>query len=299
MIDFHTPTIDDRAWLHPLLYASGQPGAEYTFNNAFFWSGYYGGVAQVEGFALQACVRENKLVSFFPVGVGDAAPALSALLTEARERGLSLRLRGVTDAIRQELERLCPGRWTYTPYRDSFDYIYTVEELTQLHGKKLQAKRNHCNRFSADHPNWYTEPVTEANLHHCRALTARWYAEHGESHQLCMEKIALERAFTHFSQLDMDGMLLFDGQEPVAYALGVRMNERYYDVNFEKSFASIPGAYALINREFSRMVAEKYPAVQFLNREDDMGEPGLRRAKESYQPTLLLEKFTADWQEAL
>ena len=72
------------------------------------------------------------------------------------------------------------------------------------------------------------------------------------------------------------------------------MNETYYDVCFEKAYSAINGAYAMINREFSRMIAEKYPQVAFLNREDDMGEPGLRKAKESYQPTTLLEKFTAE-----
>ncbi len=66
----------------------------------------------------------------------------------------------------------------------------------------------------------------------------------------------------------------------------------------EKAFPDVNGAYAMINREFSRMIAEKYPEVRFLNREDDMGSEGLRRAKESYQPTVLLEKYTADWKES-
>ena len=68
------------------------------------------------------------------------------------------------------------------------------------------------------------------------------------------------------------------------------------DAAFEKAFADVQGAYTMINREFSRHIAEKYPELEFLNREDDMGEPGLRKAKESYQPTLLLEKCTADLQ---
>lgn len=71
--------------------------------------------------------------------------------------------------------------------------------------------------------------------------------------------------------------------------MGSRMNRDYYDVGFEKAFPDVNGAYAMINREFSRMIAEKYPEVRFLNREDDMGSEGLRRAKESYQPTVLLE----------
>ena len=108
---------------------------------------------------------------------------------------------------------------------------------------------------------------------------------------------ALRRALDNFEFLGLDGLLLFAGSNVVAFSIGGRMHERYYDVMFEKADADIPGAYPLINREFARMVREKYPAVEFLNREDDMGEEGLRKAKESYQPTVLLRKYTADWQE--
>ena len=108
---------------------------------------------------------------------------------------------------------------------------------------------------------------------------------------------ALQRAFDHFDELEMDGLLLSDGERIIAFSMGSRMNRDYYDVGFEKAFPDVNGAYAMINREFSRMIAEKYPEVQFLNREDDMGSEGLRRAKESYQPTVLLEKYVADWKE--
>ena len=67
-----------------------------------------------------------------------------------------------------------------------------------------------------------------------------------------------------------------------------------YDVNFEKAMAQVNGAYPLVNREFARRIRAACPEIRFLNREDDMGLEGLRKAKESYQPTLLLEKFVAD-----
>ena len=118
-----------------------------------------------------------------------------------------------------------------------------------------------------------------------------------ELDQLQLEKAALQRAFDHFDELEMDGLLLSDGERIIAFSMGSRMNRDYYDVGFEKAFPDVNGAYAMINREFSRMIAEKYPEVRFLNREDDMGSEGLRRAKESYQPTVLLEKYTADWKE--
>ena len=87
------------------------------------------------------------------------------------------------------------------------------------------------------------------------------------------------------------------GCKVVAFTMGDRLSSDTYDVHFEKAYGELQGAYAMINREFSRMIAEKYPEVQFLNREDDMGSEGLRRAKESYQPTVLLEKYVADWKE--
>lgn len=131
-----------------------------------------------------------------------------------------------------------------------------------------------------------------------------WYEQHEpdvnaqELDQLQLEKAALQRAFDHFDELEMDGLLLSDGERIIAFSMGSRMNRDYYDVGFEKAFPDVNGAYAMINREFSRMIAEKYPEVRFLNREDDMGSEGLRRAKESYQPTVLLEKYTADWKES-
>ena len=176
-----------------------------------------------------------------------------------------------------------------------------MEELSELHGKKLQSKRNHCNRFEDEFPDWFTAPITDENLPQCHEMLRIWYETHEpavnaqELDQLQLEKTALQLAFDHFDELEMDGLLLSDGERIIAFSMGSRMNRDYYDVGFEKAFPDVNGAYAMINREFSRMIAEKYPEVQFLNREDDMGSEGLRRAKESYQPTVLLEKYVADW----
>ena len=128
-------------------------------------------------------------------------------------------------------------------------------------------------------------------------MVSKWYEVHEWNEQIEQEKTAIARAFDHFEASHMDGLMLIDAGEVIAFSMGARMNELYYDVCFEKAYSAINGAYAMINREFSRMIAQKYPELQFLNREDDMGEPGLRKAKESYQPTCLLEKYNAYLQE--
>ena len=81
--------------------------------------------------------------------------------------------------------------------------------------------------------------------------------------------------------------------EVVAFTMGDRLNSDTYDVHFEKAYGELQGAYAMINREFARWVRAKHPNVRYLNREDDMGVEGLRKAKESYYPDRMVEKYAA------
>ena len=304
MLNFHAPTARDYEWIQPILYKAGLPGADNTFQSMYFWDGYYGEVGLAEGFVTQHLRQDGAEVYLYPAGTGDLREAIEAIRADAAERGNPMRLRSLTNETRAELEALYPGKFEFTACRNSYDYIYTVEELSELHGKKLQSKRNHCNRFEDEFPDWFTAPITDENLPQCHEMLRIWYEQHEpdvnaqELDQLQLEKAALQRAFDHFDELEMDGLLLSDGERIIAFSMGSRMNRDYYDVGFEKAFPDVNGAYAMINREFSRMIAEKYPEVRFLNREDDMGSEGLRRAKESYQPTVLLEKYTADWKES-
>lgn len=299
MLRFHSPSAQDYAWLRPILFGANAPGADTTFYGMYFWESYYGEIAACGSFVTQRACRNGCSTYLYPVGTGEIQPVLAEILLDAKARGDALVLRGVTADKKEELERLYPGKFSFTPYRDSFDYIYTVEELTGLHGKKLQAKRNHCHRFEAEYPAYSAVPITPENIGLCRQMVEKWYALHTPGDQITREKTAIARAFDCFGETEMDGLMLQTDGEVIAFSMGGRMNEAYYDVCFEKAFPSINGAYAMINREFSRMIAEKYPAVRFLNREDDMGEPGLRKAKESYQPTCLLEKYNACYQEEL
>lgn len=297
MLNFHKPSVQDYDWIHDILYPADLPGADNTFHNMYFWECYYGEVAKLDGFVTQRLSQNGVSTYLFPAGAGDVKAALEELMADVSARGEKFCLRGVTDDRKALLERLFPDKFTFTAYRDSFDYIYTVEELTELHGKKLQAKRNHCNRFEQDHPDFEMRVVTPENIGLCREMAQKWYEVHEWNEQIEREKTAISRAFDCFEKTNMDGMMLLDGGEVIAFSMGARMNAAYYDVCFEKAYSAVNGAYAMINREFSRMVAQKYPELKFLNREDDMGEPGLRKAKESYQPTLLLEKFNATLQE--
>ena len=295
MLSFQPVTLSDRRWIHEILYHAGRPGCEYSFANLYFWTGRYGGVCRLGDFLCQESHYGARRSYFFPAGRGDPGEALEALRRDAAAHGTPFILRGITEKDKTVLEGLYPGHFRFCESRDAFDYVYPIEKLTELKGKKLQAKRNHINRFLEAHPDWYTIPITAENLTDFAPLLSDWYDSH-EGDALSAEHRALEQAMTHFRTLEMDGLMLSDGEKIVAFSMGNRITEHTYDVNFEKAYADVQGAYPLINREFARMVAEKYPAVQFLNREDDMGLDGLRKAKMSYYPDLLV-KYKAYWED--
>ena len=297
MLNFHKPSIDDYNWIHDILYPANLPGADNTFHNMYFWECYYGEVAEVCGHVTQRLSQNGVSTYLYPAGNGDVRPALDEIMQDAKQRGEKFCLRGVTDDRKALLESLYPGKFTFTAYRDSYDYIYTVEELTELHGKKLQAKRNHCNRFEAAYPDYRVLPLTADQLPRCRAFTDEWYRLHfleNDPADYALEQRAIGLAFDHFDALGMTGLVLEVEGEVVAFAMGNPIRPDMFDVNFEKARADMNGPYPMINREFARRIAQEQPQYRFLNREDDMGLAGLRRAKESYIPDLLLEKLLAE-----
>lgn len=296
MISFHSPTPADFAWVREILKSDPHPGADYTFHNMLFWQGYYGKIARMGGLLTQAAAYDDKLFCLYPVGVGDKAEAVTLLREDAERRGLRLVLRGLTDETLPELEDAFADRFAITPFYDAFDYIYAIEELCTLSGRHLQSKRNHCNRFISEHPNWHTEKITAQNAEKCAELCDNWFAHHPSGRAADNERYAVSLALQSYDSLQMDGLLLYAEDSPVAFSMGSRMAGDYYDVNFEKAYSDVTGAYAMINREFSRMIAEEYPDVRFLNREDDMGLEGLRKAKSSYRPTVHLRKYFAEWE---
>ncbi len=289
MPDFHKPTLEDRSWIQQLYRCSGFRGAEYTFANLFLWSSFYGEVALYENCLCQRLTFGGVRQYVFPAGCGDVKPVLDALWEDCRQAGAPFRVRSLTKETMAKLEELYPGKFTYEEDRNAFDYLYDIDTLAELAGKKYQAKRNHINRFVEQYPNWFTTVIDRDNLAVCRKIAIKW----NESHDSPGDKRALDLAFEHFDQLEFMGIILYgDEQTPLGFSMGNRISQDTFDVNFEKSFADVQGAYPLVNREFARFIRQSLPEIRYLNREDDMGLEGLRKAKESYHP-IFLEKYIA------
>jgi len=290
MLVFKKPELQDREWIQKIYAASGYRGAEYTFANLFLWSSFYGKVAHYRGFLCQRLNYHGVHQYIFPAGVGDCEDVLERLWEDSREHGEPFVIRSLTKDTMALLECMYPGKFRYEADRNAYDYLYEIETLAELKGKKYQAKRNHINRFVEAYPDWHTVPVTLGNLDICRQLADRWCADHDNA---AGDRRALEKAFDHFEELEFTGLILYaEADQPVGFSMGNRISEDTFDVNFEKAFAHVQGAYPMINREFARHIRENVPEIRYLNREDDMGIEGLRKAKESYHP-IFLEKYIA------
>lgn len=297
MLDFHFPTLADKEWVNKALEKSRFWGCEYSFGNIFLWSKFYQTqIAQYKDFLLFKSGSEN-FCYCFPAGEGDLREAIEVIREDARACGQGFCLYGVTKSAIDELETAMPGSFDYIPSRNDFDYIYNSEDLINLPGKKYHGKRNHIARFNREQ-NWSYEDITPQNIAECLAFNALWEKEKGEgvTNGLQSELEMIENAFKHFQQLGFVGGLLRADGKIVAYTFGEEINSEIFDIHVEKALASVNGAYPMINREFA---ARKLGGYAYINREEDLGEEGLRKAKLSYYPSVLLEKHRAVYREGL
>ena len=300
MIEFHKPQLTDKPWVDELLRRADHRGCEYNFTNLFVWSDAYDQrIARVGDFLVTRLCGSLGCSYIYPAGAGDIAPVLAALEQDAAERGAPLHLVCLTQPQVRELDSLFPGRFTFEADRDGFDYLYDIDRLADLGGKKLHAKRNHINRFIENNPSWVYEDITPESLPECLEMDKEWYRRSmireglAEERDLGDEGRALRLAMEHYHDLGLEGGLIRVYGEVVAFTMGDLLSSDTYDVHFEKAYGELQGAYAMINREFARRVRQRHPQVRYLNREDDMGVEGLRKAKESYYPDLMVEKYSA------
>ena len=224
----------------------------------------------------------------------DAKEVIDAIIHDAHTRDIPCRLTSLTHADCDLLEALYPDKFRFHHDRSSFDYIYNIEDLATLKGKKFQKKRNHLNKFKQLHPDFRVEPITEQNVPLVKDLLDRWYKlrlEADPSADFYMEQVAISKALRHWQELDMEGLVLMDGDEILAMTMGSLLAGNTFDVQFEKAIDD--SAYVAMCSSFAGYLREKYPSLLYLNREDDLGIEGLRKSKLAYNPVTLIEKHWA------
>ena len=294
MIDFQPIGPEDLEKYNPFLQSGKSRGCEYSFANLYLWGRQKAAV--IEGQLALFSQFNRKTVYPFPAGEGDVKPVLEAIIRDSQERGIPCRITGLDSQDIEDMEKMFPGQFRFHCDRDSYDYVYAIDDLADLKGRKYQRKRNHYNRFREAFPHYTIEPITGENLPRVKQMLDNWYAQRqeldpdGDYH---MEKAAIFKALRYYDQLELEGIVLVNEDQILAMTIGSRLTPDTYDIHFEKAIAEADTAYTVINCEFARFLRAKHPDVQFLNREDDLGLEGLRKAKLSYYPHHMVEKCWA------
>ncbi len=286
--------ITDQTWAAPLLRAENSRSADYNFGNIYMWDDTYRQfLSRVDDRLITRLQYAQQPFFAFPAGSGDLRPAVEAMEDAAIRKCCHLAIRGVTEEQRALLESTYPGRFTFTEDRDTFDYIYDAEKMATYAGKKLHGKRNHCNRFEAEH-DWSFQKLTPALLATCMKMLGKWIRGFDVLPEgLNEEHSAILRGFLNFQRLGLEGGILMADGKIMGFTVGEMTSDDTFDVHFEKAYPGVNGAYPMVCREFTRQLLADHPGLKYLNREDDMGLPNLRKAKEDFYPEFLLTKYTA------
>ena len=291
MLKFNEVTPKDKDRLRPMLLAEKDRGCEYTFGNIIIWNSIYATkVAYMNGSAI---IRHDKhgIGYLFPVGEYDLQTAVRSMLEDAERENDRFRIFAADRHDFKRLDEAFPGMFVFKEERDYSEYVYLSEHLRELKGKRYHQKRNHISRFLQHNPDYGFSVITPDNIARVREMNDEWCSRYGceFNESLDEEQCATKMAFDNFTELDFDGGFIESEGKVLAYSMGEQINADVYCVHIEKAFHEIQGSYAIINREFARRFCAGHT---YINREDDVGEEGLRKAKLSYNPDHLTDKIT-------
>ncbi|MGN0467900.1 MAG: DUF2156 domain-containing protein [Acutalibacteraceae bacterium] len=293
MIDFHKVSISDAQWIKERLSARKDLGCEYCFGNIFSYSKKSDiSVADFENCLIYKAEYDNLTSYCYPVGQGDIKNALIEIVNDAKKSKGNSRIFGFSQSDIELIKNTIGENYEIREVRDTFDYVYNSTDLINLKGKKYQPKRNHISFFKKNN-NWSYETINKQNIADCLAMSESWLNNNETSphDDLVKELEVIKCVFENYDALGYVGGLIRVDGVVVAYTMGEPLNDESFCVHFEKAYADIRGAYPIINQQF---VENELSGYKYINREDDVGLENLRKAKLSYHPAFLLEKYEVE-----
>jgi len=261
--------------------------SDITYTNLFIWRAHYDVLwTQYKDWIL--VVYERAGAGLPPIGPPSREEPTRVFLNHLRAiYGEEARLERADKTLVAELS--ASPDFVIESTRDHFDYVYRSEDLIKLAGRKYDAKRNHLNMFRKN-PFTYRPIITYQDLTGCLEMAHRWCSVRkcDENMDMHDEYLAVINALNYFTELDLTGGLIEINGKVEAFTIGEPLNKDTAVIHVEKADSEIRGLYAAINQQF---VEHAWSSVPCINREQDLGEPHLRKAKESYYPDHMVEKY--------
>lgn len=296
--EFKEITIEDREILNPYFDLVDYEACEYNFNTLYMWQHAYKTAYHIgDNFAVLVGEYEGEVFSILPLAKKEDLPKVIDFVLDYFEKiEEKLFFRGITEEVVDYLKEQYGDRFEYVAERDIFDYVYDGEILRTLKGRKNSKKRNHINYFLNEYEGRFEYKLLGKNdFDDCRQLLDDWTTNKEENNNIEEgmddERFGIEKLFKNYDvicdRLKIAGIYI-DGKLE-AFTMGELLNDNMALIHIEKANPEIRGLYPYINQQF---LVHEFPNVEFVNREEDMGIEGLRKAKLSYHPCKFVEKYT-------
>lgn len=287
--NFKKLTLQDRPLLHDFIWQYQSQIAEMTFTNLYIWRNFY-----ETGWTFY---KDWLFILFNPMGWG--CYFLQPVGPSSRKEVVGVMLDYLIgehdqpdpriDRVDERLINEIQGSdWAVESLRDQYDYVYNTSDLIQLKGRKYHKKKNHINRFQREYVYEYRD-MSEDHLKDCMRVLKRWcnWRDCEKNPVMLAEFKAVDECLTSFDALKVKGGVLLVNGQIEAFTVGEMLNQETAVIHIEKADPQIPEAFPMINQQFCE---HAWTDVPFINREQDLGNPGLRKAKESYYPVKLIPK---------
>lgn len=291
-LEFKTPNISDYSKIVDFLapYVAGSMSCEITPMTLLIWKNYYHQKIAFLDDMMFVSLGENSEIFLLPFA-DDMKKAVNILKDYSKSLKNPLIFLGAEGTRLDAFNSIFCEDFSQTESREDFEYIYSTEKLKNLSGKKFHSKRNHISAFSRAYE-WRYETLNTTLLPEVFEMADKWTEEmkktNEDSLSFEVENAALKEYLPHMVELGLRGGCIRVNGKIVAFTFGSPINSKVFDIHVEKALPEFRTAYTLINREF---IANELSDYEYVNREDDMGLEGLRKAKLSYHPDILLKKY--------
>ena len=289
-LEFRKPELEDIALMKEAFKYIKHFTCDYTPANIFLWSNIYNTeIAFLDRDLYIKYINNGDTFFGFPFVKKSIKEGIENLKEYCAEKNIEFKMGIIEPEMFEIIDNLYPDEYTITYNRDSSDYVYDIQSMANLAGKKYHGKKNHINKFKKIYSDWTYEKITDENINECYEMLKQWCVENkcvenkSKAEEVCVMLKGLDNMFV----LGMIGGIIRTRTCIVAITLGEPVNDEEFVIHFEKAFSDIQGAYPMINQQF---ILEELMDYKYVNREEDMGVEGLRKAKESYNPVMMAKK---------
>lgn len=295
IISFKNLSLEDKDFIESYVNKEKLESYEYLFSSLYMWRKLNNVKYAVINDALVIEKNEEGKGTFYAQPLKYNKEDLTSIVDALIERNSNFTDReylfgDVDEVFIEDLKKYTGFKVQAIEDINDFEYVYSISDLIELKGKKYHGKKNHVNSFEKTYEYEIKEINSEKVIKDCIELLHKWHEEVAVTvdQEMLMEIDAIKDLFSELHFFDLKSIAIYVEGELVGFSVGEKVNDKMAVIHVERGVIDYKGVYAFINKKF---LVESFQDTEFVNRQEDTGNAGLRKAKESYHPVKMVKKY--------